>query len=298
MTATYTTRQLAGALGVSESSIRRWVDRGAIRSTRTEGGHRRIALADALDFARTSGLRWGDSSALGLTTLPSRVTDVAGEVYDAFVRGDEEAARSIVLGEFLAGRSVAELCDEVLRPALRRVGELYLESENGILVEHRATTLTSALLHQLHTLLPTGDGPCAVGGAVAHDPYTLPTLMARVTLTGAGFDTTDLGANTPTSVFEHAVAQHQARLIWLSVSRVEDRAQLSDELGGFLTRMSDQGRVVVLGGRGLAELHLVERPNVHRARSMSELAALGATLAEGIRIGRDQVLPRGETDDA
>src|SRR4051812_21827012 len=48
-------RELAGALGMSESSLKRWIDAGRIRATRTEGGHRRIALADALAFVRETG---------------------------------------------------------------------------------------------------------------------------------------------------------------------------------------------------------------------------------------------------
>ena len=46
------TRELADALGVSESSLKRWVDSGRISALRTEGGHRRIPLAEAMRFIR------------------------------------------------------------------------------------------------------------------------------------------------------------------------------------------------------------------------------------------------------
>ncbi len=36
----------ASTLGVSESTVRRWVDAGEVRSFRTKGGHRRILVAD------------------------------------------------------------------------------------------------------------------------------------------------------------------------------------------------------------------------------------------------------------
>ena len=35
-------KELADAIGVSESSIKRWVDNGEIQATKTSGGHRRI----------------------------------------------------------------------------------------------------------------------------------------------------------------------------------------------------------------------------------------------------------------
>ena len=47
-------RQFAEAIGVSESSVRRWADDGRIQMTRTAGGHRKIARSDALRFIRTT----------------------------------------------------------------------------------------------------------------------------------------------------------------------------------------------------------------------------------------------------
>ena len=44
---------LVDALGVSESSVKRWVDGGDLVAQRTAGGHRRIARGEALRFART-----------------------------------------------------------------------------------------------------------------------------------------------------------------------------------------------------------------------------------------------------
>src|SRR5690242_3719305 len=48
-------RDLADALGVSESSLKRWVDAGKLAAFRTEGGHRRIAVSEALRFIRETG---------------------------------------------------------------------------------------------------------------------------------------------------------------------------------------------------------------------------------------------------
>ena len=43
-------KQVARALGVSESSLKRWCDKGLIPTERTAGGHRRLPLAGVLDF--------------------------------------------------------------------------------------------------------------------------------------------------------------------------------------------------------------------------------------------------------
>ncbi|HEX9106572.1 MAG TPA: MerR family DNA-binding transcriptional regulator, partial [Longimicrobiales bacterium] len=45
-------RELAEAVGVSESSLKRWADRGVLAVERTAGGHRRIPLGEAVRFIR------------------------------------------------------------------------------------------------------------------------------------------------------------------------------------------------------------------------------------------------------
>ena len=44
--------EVADALGVSVSTIQRWVDAGSIEATRTMGKHRRVLLSSVLEFAR------------------------------------------------------------------------------------------------------------------------------------------------------------------------------------------------------------------------------------------------------
>ncbi|MEM9791075.1 MAG: MerR family DNA-binding transcriptional regulator [Planctomycetota bacterium] len=48
-------KEVALAIGVSESSLKRWADAGRIRVRRTAGGHRRIAIQEAIRFARYYG---------------------------------------------------------------------------------------------------------------------------------------------------------------------------------------------------------------------------------------------------
>ncbi|MGB5390214.1 MAG: helix-turn-helix domain-containing protein, partial [Thermoanaerobaculia bacterium] len=45
-------KEFAQAIGVSESSIKRWVDSGTIPASKTAGGHRRIAMSEAVRFLR------------------------------------------------------------------------------------------------------------------------------------------------------------------------------------------------------------------------------------------------------
>ena len=57
-------------LEVNEATLRRWADRGLVRSYRTPGGHRRFALEDLWSLA-------GSSLALGTGDLGHNMTDTA-----------------------------------------------------------------------------------------------------------------------------------------------------------------------------------------------------------------------------
>jgi len=102
-------RELADALGVSESSLKRWVDAGKIAAARTDGGHRRIALPEAVRFIRETGAPVARPELLDMpevAAVQARSTTPRGD--DGFrhylVEGDAAGARGWLLAHYLAGR--------------------------------------------------------------------------------------------------------------------------------------------------------------------------------------------------
>lgn len=51
-----TTSDAASLLQVHPSTVKRWCNGGDLRSDLTQGGHRRIAIADATSFAEKKGI--------------------------------------------------------------------------------------------------------------------------------------------------------------------------------------------------------------------------------------------------
>ena len=201
-----TPKDLAEALGVSESSLKRWADDGVIRVSRTAGGHRRIALADAVRFARESGLQIEHPAALGLEEiLPARrgsdapAVGTAESIYAAFLRDDWRVARGLIVSAYVTGESVATLCDGAIREALSRAGELWEHGSDGIVIEHRAVDTCLQALSLIRSLIPAGaaTAPVALGAAFANDPYVLPSLIAAVVAADPGFSGGYLGPNVP-----------------------------------------------------------------------------------------------------
>lgn len=62
----FTPRQVARALGVSESTLKRWCDRGLLPTIRTAGGHRRIPIHGVLSFIRDNDQTLAHPELLGL----------------------------------------------------------------------------------------------------------------------------------------------------------------------------------------------------------------------------------------
>jgi excisionase family DNA binding protein len=150
-------KELAAAIGVSESSLRRWVDSGVLKFSRTVGGHRRIPLAEAVRFIRDSHATVVRPDLLGLpplsTTLDSH-TD-SDRLHDALLAGDSSRARGIVLSMYLIGSPIPSLLDGPLTHSLHRIGSLYQHSPKGILIEHRATDIAIQIVSHLRQLLAT-----------------------------------------------------------------------------------------------------------------------------------------------
>ena len=248
-----TPKDLADALGASESSMRRWVDAGKIKMSRTAGGHRRIPLEEAIRFIRESGSPLVRPSLLGLPES-SRISRKGLRDEDLLLEalsfGDRNLARSVVTGWFVEGRSLAEIFDQQIATCLHRVGELWEHEERGILIEHRATEMCVEIIAELKRLLPqlAQDAPVSLGGAPGNDIYSVPTMMVGAVLLEAGYRDINFGANTPISLLADAAIEHDAKLVWVSVS-VRASDHVKSKIALLARSLRERGTRLVLGGR-------------------------------------------------
>ncbi len=295
-------RQLAEAIGVSESSIKRWVDDGEIFATRTAGGHRRIAATEAVRFVRRSAAFVVKPELLGIDDLAAIAggSPAVGEeaeaeaLYRYLAEGAAAEARGLLASLYVRGRSVAQIVDGPLRLAMERLGELWRREEPGIYREHRATDIAIQAVNRLRLLQEVpADAPRAVGGAPAGDPYILPSLCVSAVLESLGVAAVNLGPDTPLESLELAADDLEARLVWLSVSVSGDASRL----GRGVRRLANAGRrlrrPVVVGGSRAAKLQLFADDLIYVGSSMAELEAL----VRGLRLGAAGVSGDGDASD-
>src|SRR5688572_9777889 len=279
-------KDVADAIGASESSVRRWIDGGQIATSRTAGGYRRVAVEEAIRYARASGAAVVRPDLLGLdlprTPRRRSLAPGDGERLFAVLRGgDRAAARAMILGWYLDGRSLPALFDGPVRGAMHAVGELWRHERRGILDEHRATAICLGALAELRALMPPprADAPVALGAAAPGDPYLIPTTMAGAVLADAGFREVNFGADTPVELLAAEAAARQARLVWLAVSFPELPPALRAAIRGLARGVEARGIDVVVGGRRVDTFNLRPSGNLVTVGSMTELAAF----ARGLR---------------
>ncbi|MEZ4399441.1 MAG: B12-binding domain-containing protein [Kofleriaceae bacterium] len=275
-------RDLAAAIGVSESSLKRWADAGKIVYARTEGGHRRIPIAEAVRFIRATGAQLVRPDVIGLAEVAAVANDDGGDgaLYTHLAAGNLREARGVLMGRYLRGESVASLCDGAVAHAMARVGELWRHDETGVFVEHRATDCCLQAVAQLRSMFdPPPGAPVALGGAPTGDPYLLPSMLAATVLAAEGVDAINLGPDTPVASLRHAIAHHRPRLVWLSLS-TPVAPGLAASLGELAGQLADAGGTLVLGGRHRAEA-ASEARRACVVATMAELAAFARGLVAG-----------------
>jgi excisionase family DNA binding protein len=278
------TAEVAAALGVSVTTVKRWVDEGILPAQRTAGGHRKLPLADVLRIVREEHFPHVNLARLQLAALGNVVAEagaLARQLADVLKQGDTAAARALVRGAYEGGLAVEGLADQVIAPALRQVGHDWEKGRVDVWHEHRGTQICAAVLYELKAELERpGDGtrPMSVGGAPEGDPYLLATLLAQMVLLDAGWDAVNLGPHTPLESLRKVVAEVRPRLLWLSVSVL---GEVDPFLGGYraLYRTAGEaGTAVAVGGRALTEEVRACIPYTTFGDGLAHLAAFARSL--------------------
>jgi excisionase family DNA binding protein len=249
------TRRAADALGVSESSLKRWCDQGLIESVRTAGGHRRLEPRAVIEYARGKGLQLAKPELLGL--FPRRRAtgeklELSAQAFcQALLKGDEQGCRFVAKTCHLAGQRVAAFGDQFVAKSFYEIGERWSHGEAEVYQERRACQICQAVLEELGTLLtPSPHGPMAAGGTPEGDPYSLPSTLASLVLRQNGWRAQSLGSNLPWPTLVAAVRDVKPKLFWLSVSAMTGLDDFVRGYQSFFEQVPEDTSVVV-GGRAL-----------------------------------------------
>jgi MerR family transcriptional regulator, light-induced transcriptional regulator len=173
------------------------------------------------------------------------------------------------------------LADQVIAPVMGRLGHDWETARIDVWQEHRGTQLCAAALYDLKDELEARAErrrPVAIGGAPESDPYLLATLLAQLSLLDAGWEPVNLGPNTPLESLTKAMLELRPRLIWLSVSYLENSVEFLRSYRELYQAAERIGVAVAVGGQALAGPIRSAMPYTTYGDGLNHLAAFARTL--------------------
>lgn len=255
-----TPRQVAQAIAVSESSLKRWCDKGLIPTVYTAGGHRRIPVNGVLAYLRTAGLEIMNPEILGLPKATTgggerKLLDEKSRLIEALLKGDEQVCVGVVLNLHLANYPMSLICDEVLAKSFLEIGERWDCGDVAVYQERRSCELCHRVMHEVRRVFQEFpvDAPIAVGGTLDGDPYTLASSMVELVLRDLGWRAASLGNMLPFASLAHALCETRPKLFWLSVSVIRDQSQFLKEFDTLSQMAFANGVSLVVGGKALSD---------------------------------------------
>jgi MerR family transcriptional regulator, light-induced transcriptional regulator len=275
MTSTFTPKQVALALGVSESSVKRWVDSGRLSAGKTLGGHRKLALSAVVDMVRETGQELTHPEVLGMVAQRTRrdLAESQPALLASLLAGNSTECRELLLGYYQAGSTPADIADKLVRPVFFEIGEGWRRGEVQIHQERRACQVVIECQHELRRWIPTPE-PCAPLAVLAtpdKDFAEVPIRFAELTLQRAGWNTWLAGAGLPLTEIADAVKRKSPSLTCLSVTHIPDTSE--EFFGRYMAELVEPTRgytTHVLGGGAVSGVNLADSC-VKLASSMNDL---------------------------
>jgi len=230
---------VAAAMGVGESSVKRWVDLGVLVATKTPGGHRRIAVGDLYRFLLATGKTLADPSAVGLSSeAGASISTYRASCREALALGDAHALESAIQIMRLSGMTATSVTDNVLYPAFGDVRSSCSHPSEECRVLHRALLI---IQHAMPAALSPGNQPPSnarrriVYADIGDEVDAAPTFFAEASMWDAA-EGLQLGVGVPRPVIEGALEPFRADTLWLSASGPRGRAELEADWSSIATR--------------------------------------------------------------
>ena len=260
-----TTKEVARLCRVSDATVKRWEDAGLLKSERTSGKHRRFRAEEVARFQRDQGLGQkachGDQSVSSSVARRKNLACSNSTLFDLLVSGCEEETANFMIGSFLQGTELTDIFDDLLSPAMRRIGELWYQGELSVAQEHLASRAAHYAVHKLRASLPLPEmkGKTAFCAALEGDLHELPSYLAQATIENEGWEVMNFGANTPFFSLTEEVLQYSPNAVCLSATYITELERLSRDYKRFRESASRLKIPVILGGKVFEDDHIRRR---------------------------------------
>jgi excisionase family DNA binding protein len=269
-------QEAADVVGVHYLTLYRKVRSGELPAL-LAGGRYRIRRSDLDLWLSARSARGGATATVpGRRDWPRHVDALLA----ALVEGTGEGARDLLTRLVENGADPIEVCERVIAPALREIGDRWARGEASVADEHRATAVIETTLGRL---APTFSRPgrrrgVAVVTTARGNRHTVPAAMVASALRADRFVVHYVGGDLPTPDLVDLAVREEARVAAISCSYSEDTEALAEAIAAFAA----VDIPVIVGGAGV-DGDVAERLGAF---------GYGATLQEAQRLAREALAAR------
>ncbi len=224
------TKEVAALLNITETTVKRWAEAGKIPCSKTIGGHRKFAFNEILKFAEDNSF-----SITGIIPPPLSTKQIKNLEYGVYTKnyhliadifkvealqGDKAGLENLLLYLYRNHIPFTTIIDEVVHPALSRIGELWQEKLIDIDQEHLASTAVKEALIKLSSVLfhKPNHNVNALCACVEGELHDIGITAISYALEIEGITVTNLGIDTPFQSLKNFIKKNKPQLVCLSAT--------------------------------------------------------------------------------
>lgn len=274
-------------LEVSESTVKRWADAGLLRCRKTIGGHRKFHQDDIAEFQSQCSL--AVKAAIEENSAARRDQELddlfAGPDFSELARRYREASlarqfscAAAMLNEAkVRGFTLAAIGDEIIKPAMRDIGEMWRAGKISVLDEHASTFAT---IHALVGLGLIGEEKnhsekLALVGCAEGEFHHVAALIVCNLLESQNWRVVYLGGHTPLFSFAEAINKLNADLVCISITMTDNIERAARDFEGLRRAAAKRNAKIILGGAALEDDEVLARfRGAYYARTLQEFLDL------------------------
>lgn len=270
-----TTKDVARLLKVSEATVKRWADNGALQPEKTVGGHRRFTVDSVAQLRRDRGLARAPMRRKNAPRpKPLKPLTPPETLLQSILAGDEAGVAANLIDSYLHNHALTAIFDTTVTEAMHQLGELWFKGDITVADEHLATQILISALQKLRAVVEPADpnGRTAICCAIEGDLHEVPVHLVEIVLESQGWETVNLGPNTPLTALRDMVVQKRVQMVCISARGIADLHRATTE---YAQLHKSAGRIharLVIGGEAFRDEAVRERfPAEFYARDFSQL---------------------------
>jgi MerR family transcriptional regulator, light-induced transcriptional regulator len=173
---------------------------------------------------------------------------------DALLAGDHIGAERVVRDAIEAGLGEAVIDDQVIRPSLVMVGDLWAEGRITVADEHLATAISVRVVmlqREAFRVARRRVSRRVLLAGVEGERHVVGLEMAASVILHAGYDVLMLGADLPVAEVAAAVERHRPAVVGFTTASAVTAVNLPGAIEAVRGVSGDIG--ILVGGRGVGE---------------------------------------------